>query len=1192
MKPDRTHYSGAIKAAAALAVAGACDSTEVVGPPGGAVRSVAVMPREAALTYLGETVRFTAAVRRDSGAVGGSSVRWESSDETVVSVDGTGRATARGNGRAEVRASLEGVSGAATVTVDQRPAALSVFGDGQSALAGLRLPGSVGVQVQDAGGRPVAGVGVRFSVVSGGGSVAPDSAVSDGSGVASVAWTLGGAPGDQRLAVSAGGLGADVRATAVDPNSVAARVVVWSGGRQEGVAGRPLPDPVVVQALDAAALPVPGALVRFAPGPGGGSADPGSARTDGAGHASTVWTLGASEGNQRLRVWVGSGSPLEVTATAHPNRGICGRTPAVVEELLRRTGRPNCEDVTKSDLGSVRQLDVVEKGIWTLRAGDFAGLSELRWLNLRDNRLISLPPDMFADLKALRSLDLERNQLESLPTGALVELQALTILDIGSNRLTEIPAGLAELTGLTELDMSRNPWAELPADLFARMEHLKRLFLHNVGLEELAPQLFDGPSRLNELALYGNGLSGLPPGIFDGLPDLRWLSLSRNQLASLPPGVFASLRRLEALYLHYNRLARLDSDVFARLPNLELLNLRENEFGELPSDLFSGLLRLELLRLDGNRLTALPPDIFSGLSRLEILRLDGNRLSRPPRGLFDGLSRLDYLGLAGNGLRELPPDIFAGLGQLRTLRLEQNGLPALPAGVFNGLRSLTELDLFANDLEELPPGVFIGLSELQQLDLGGNPGVPFPLAVELRRTDTPDVLAAGPANVVARVPGGAPFSLSIPVSVQGGAASGAGFTVAAGNTASAALEVRRSAGRSGPVHVSLGAAPAQPPEFLGLEFAVGEPMALFAPPGNRTPVVTEDIPEHWLQAGGRMAKVDLGIHFADADGDTLVFEAQSDDAVVVVARIEDGMLVLSPLSEGSAVLEVAAEDPAGLRAVLKVRVTVAPPPDPSGYDIELILDDGFTTAEEREVRRAAERWEGVVTGDVPAVPVDHTWFCPDAGARRLVGVVDDVLIRFTVLSENWDRVARARWCAARESGLPLIGQVWVNRRYLGPDSPYDLYSTALHEIGHILGIGGARWRGILQERLTSSEQEPRDTHFPGPLAVAAFNEAGGRPYTGGKVPVDIRNAVHWRDSVLSGELMSPYGSTLSAITVQTLADLGYDVDVSAADPYTLPGADSAPAAAAARPSFAGDVIEGPLIVVDEKGRVVRSIGGN
>ncbi|MDE2663881.1 MAG: Ig-like domain-containing protein [Gemmatimonadota bacterium] len=1176
----------------ALVAVGACDSAEVVGPPGGMVRSVAVTPREAHLTYLGETVRFTAAVRRDSGAVGGSAVRWESSDETVVSVDGTGQATARGNGRAEVRASLEGVSGSATVTVAQRPTSLSVFGDGQSALAGLRLPGSVGVQVQDAGGRPVSGLGVRFSVASGGGSVDPDTATTDGSGVASVAWTLGAALGEQRLAVSAGGLGADVRATAVDPNSVVARVVVWSGGRQEGVAGRPLPEPVVVQALDAATLPVPGALVRFAPDAGDGSAVPTSARTDSAGQASTEWTLGASEGDQRLRVSVGASSPaLEVTATAHPDRGICARTPAVVVELLEETGAANCADVTAEQLAAVKTLFLEEKNIERLRVGDFAGLSSLVWLLLEGNRLSVLPPGIFSDLTSLWWLNLDRNQLESLPPSMLASLPALTRLELEANRFTEIPAGLAGLTRLTSLELSDNPLKGLPSGLFAGMERLEQLRLGNIGLEELPPELFRGLSRLTGLWLFRNGLTRLPAGVFDDLRSLEALSLFGNQLTELPPGVFKNLPELGILWLTDNRLRDLDEDVFAGLSKLGAVRLEGNELAELPPDVFAGLSSLRQLRLDGNRLTALPPDIFTGLSRLYQLRLEGNELAGLPRGLFAGLSALEVLRLWGNRLTVLPPDIFAGLGKLRRLELNRNDLPALPDGVFNGLGSLAELDLFANDLEELPPGVFVGLSELQQLDLGGNPGAPFPLTVELGRTDTPDVLAPGPARVVARIPSGAPISLTIPVSVQGGSASGADFTVAAGDTASAALEVRRPPGGSGAAHVSLGAASSLPTGFSGVEWVPGGPVALFAPPGNRPPAVTEEIPEHWMTAGGRTAEVDLGDHFSDADGDTLVHGVRTNDAAVATATIEDGVLVLTPLTEGSAVIEVTAQDPAGLRAVLEVRVTVAPPPDPTGYDIELIFDDGFTPAEEREIRRAAARWEEVVTGDLPAVPVDHTGlFCRDSQGRRLVGAVDDVLIKFSVQPENRVRLASAAGCVERESGLPLIETVRFNRRYFGPDTQYDVYSTALHEIGHNLGIGSRPWLDILQGK---TGDEPLDTHFPGPLAVEAFNEAGGRPYTGRKVPVEVRNVVHWRNSVLSGELMSPHGYTLSAITVQALADLGYEVDVSRADPYTLPGADRAPGAdAEALPLFADDVIEGPVIVVDENGRIVRIIGGN
>ncbi|MXX54339.1 MAG: hypothetical protein F4106_08740 [Gemmatimonadetes bacterium] len=49
---------------------------------------------------------------------------------------------------------------------------------------------------------------------------------------------------------------------------------------------------------------------------------------------------------------------------------------------------------------------------------------------------------------------------------------------------------------------------------------------------------------------------------------------------------------------------------------------------------------------------------------------------------------------------------------------------------------------------------------------------------------------------------------------------------------------------------------------------------------------------------------------------------------------------------------------------------------------------------------------------------------------------------------------------------------------------------------------------------------------------------------------------HWRESVMGNELMTPAtqlgeSAPLSAITIQTLADLGYRVNVGLADSYSL-----------------------------------------
>ncbi len=114
--------------------------------------------------------------------------------------------------------------------------------------------------------------------------------------------------------------------------------------------------------------------------------------------------------------------------------------------------------------------------------------------------------------------------------------------------------------------------------------------------------------------------------------------------------------------------------------------------------------------------------------------------------------------------------------------------------------------------------------------------------------------------------------------------------------------------------------------------------------------------------------------------------------------------------------------------------------------------------------------------------------------------------------------------------------------------------TILHEMGHILGIGGG-WllRGFVSDLLSGSPTYNR------PAANAVWKELGGS----GQVPLESGGglgtaAVHWSEDVFGSELMTGYlnigVAPLSRLTVAALADLGYGVDVAQADVYSLPGA--------------------------------------
>ena len=65
---------------------------------------------------------------------------------------------------------------------------------------------------------------------------------------------------------------------------------------------------------------------------------------------------------------------------------------------------------------------------------------------------------------------------------------------------------------------------------------------------------------------------------------------------------------------------------------------------------------------------------------------------------------------------------------------------------------------------------------------------------------------------------------------------------------------------------------------------------------------------------------------------------------------------------------------------------------------------------------------------------------------------------------------------------------------------------------------------------------------------------------------------------------------LSAITIQSLADHGYEVDVGRADQYRLPAPASAKLADVHAIEWGDCIAEGPIYVVDENGRVIGTVG--
>ena len=231
------------------------------------------------------------------------------------------------------------------------------------------------------------------------------------------------------------------------------------------------------------------------------------------------------------------------------------------------------------------------------------------------------------------------------------------------------------------------------------------------------------------------------------------------------------------------------------------------------------------------------------------------------------------------------------------------------------------------------------------------------------------------------------------------------------------------------------------------------------------------------------------------------------------------------------------------------------------FNIELVHMGGeITDSEWAEIRRAADRWEEVILTDFEPLqmytPVYASrkaswWFDFHRYEAKVDGTIDDLKIYVgSGTGPVADSLAATGgpFHSIQHKGhwMTKAGAISFNFDAIHR-SDASVYYTALHEIGHVLGFG-FRWHHLLINPGTDR------SFFPGEYSIAAFDGVGGKPFQGGKVPLEWDDN-HWRESVFGSEIMSRWANPtehLSIVTLSAMMDMGWDVNLAKADPYSLP----------------------------------------
>jgi hypothetical protein len=231
----------------------------------------------------------------------------------------------------------------------------------------------------------------------------------------------------------------------------------------------------------------------------------------------------------------------------------------------------------------------------------------------------------------------------------------------------------------------------------------------------------------------------------------------------------------------------------------------------------------------------------------------------------------------------------------------------------------------------------------------------------------------------------------------------------------------------------------------------------------------------------------------------------------------------------------------------------------AGYHIDLRLLSDATDSQWAAFQSAAARIEEVVVGELPAVDVTGRSCRGTAVTGTVQGVL--ILVDLEPIDGRGGILGEAGPCLMRSNGLPLVGTMRFDTEDLASlEAGGRLVSTIRHEMLHVVGFG------IWNAPLLQGEGGANPV-FTGTAALDAAIHFNGAPASWTSVPVEncgpesppgcgggTRDA-HWREPIFTNELMTGWlsGSSqpLSRTTIAALADMGYVVNLDAADPFDL-----------------------------------------
>lgn len=333
-----------------------------------------------------------------------------------------------------------------------------------------------------------------------------------------------------------------------------------------------------------------------------------------------VYDLGGSVGEARLT--------LRITKIDFKDTVVTFEDPAITKAVRKAVDRPK-GDIMLSDVINLKNLEIIGQGVKSLKGVE--QLKNLEKLGLYANNIEGGQLMYVKDLTQLKSLDLAENKLLEIPNGAfenLVNLEELVLDHTGINTLDR--KMMSKLVSLRDLLIEENGFTNL--DFLEDNTSIKNILFRENRIRDIS-----GVRNNKNLEMFWGGDNEVSDiSVLKGQKELNYFSMKNNKISDI--SALKDSTKLTNVYLSKNQIT--DISALEGKSFINNLELDHNKISNIEP--LKGLTNLERLYINDNQIRSFEP--LKGLVNLRVLYLKNNLTDdySPLDGIINNIKSKDF----------------------------------------------------------------------------------------------------------------------------------------------------------------------------------------------------------------------------------------------------------------------------------------------------------------------------------------------------------------------------------------------------------------------------------------------------------------------------------------------------------------------------------------------------------------------